>query len=214
MLSWSDRDWSVPPGELLLEVLNGRQETGQQLAAATGLPASYIADLLVDAAPMHGTAAAHLAEHTGISDAFWLGAQTMYVMHGLTTTGTLRILVTGSRNWTRREPVEQALQQVIGRRRDVLVRHGAAFGVDGIAHDYAIANGYGYDPCPAPRYPSAKARNQHMVDQGADICLAFALSWDSGTGQCARMARRAGIPVVDYGVDTRQDAPAKVLARA
>lgn len=53
---------------------------------------------------------------------------------------------------------------------------------------------------------SPRARNQHMVNLGADVCLAFATRWASGTGMCARMARKAGILVVDYGVDTSMEA--------
>src|SRR5690606_28867717 len=45
-------------------------------------------------------------------------------------------------------------------------------------------------------------RNQEMVDKGANVCLAFATKWNSGTGHCARAARRAGIFVCDYGVST------------
>jgi hypothetical protein len=41
-----------------------------------------------------------------------------------------------------------------------------------------------------------------MVSLGADVCLAFAQAYASGTGHCARAARKAGIPVLDYGVST------------
>jgi hypothetical protein len=45
-----------------------------------------------------------------------------------------------------------------------------------------------------------------MVRLGADRCAAFALSWDSGTGHCARLARDAGILTADFGVDTTREA--------
>lgn len=51
-------------------------------------------------------------------------------------------------------------------------------------------------------FPSFRARNQHMVDRGATVCIAIAERWASGTGMTARMARAAGIPVRDYGVPT------------
>lgn len=35
-------------------------------------------------------------------------------------------------------------------------------------------------------------------------CWAFARAWDSGTGHCARAARKAGIPTTDYGVPTEE----------
>lgn len=59
---------------------------------------------------------------------------------------------------------------------------------------------------PGEDFPSFAARNQHMVDLGADHCVAFAASWESGTGQCARMARKAGIPTTDFGVSTERRA--------
>lgn len=213
MPPWSERDWSVHPGELLQEVLDDRHETAAQLALAAELPQRYIEALLAGDAPVHGTAAAHLMGHTGVPEAFWLGVQTGYTMRAVTITGTMRVLVTGSRAWRRRRPIEYGLRQVIGERRDVLIVHGAAFGADGVAQAYADLHGFGTDPHRASRFPSPQVRNEHMVGLGADVCLAFALSWDSGTGHCARAARRAGIPVIDYGVDTRRDAPDKVLAR-
>lgn len=44
-------------------------------------------------------------------------------------------------------------------------------------------------------------RNQEMVDAGADICLAFPLGESPGTRDCMRRARKAGIPVIEYGSD-------------
>ena len=55
---------------------------------------------------------------------------------------------------------------------------------------------------PARNFSDPKARNQHMVDLGADLCVAGADRWASGTGHCARRARAAGIKVVDCGVPT------------
>lgn len=111
-----------------------------------------------------------------------------------------RILVTGSRKWDDWPLLCQALNVA---KPDVVV-HGGAYGADAMAGQWAkVAR------LPAEVYPAAGAprvRNQHMVDQGADVCLAFALTWASGTGMCARMARKAGIPVIDYGVDTSLEA--------
>lgn len=124
---------------------------------------------------------------------------------------TLRILVTGSRGWTDREAVYLALTDGLARFATIglpVLIHGAARGADtladGIWQDF-LADGL--DLAEPERYrardfPSPRARNQHMVNLGATICYAFAQSWASGTGMCARMARRAGIPVIDYGVPT------------
>lgn len=60
-------------------------------------------------------------------------------------------------------------------------------------------------------YTDPLSRNQHMVDLCAHwrdvwgmvpVCWAFAGSWASGTGHCARRARQAGIKTIDYGVST------------
>lgn len=39
------------------------------------------------------------------------------------------------------------------------------------------------------------ARNQHMVDLGADVCIACPVGRSPGTRDCIRRARAAGIPV-------------------
>lgn len=57
-----------------------------------------------------------------------------------------------------------------------------------------------------PRYKNNKSycpyagwlRNQHMVDLGADVCLAFPLDISVGTRDCINRAKRASIPVIEY----------------
>lgn len=123
---------------------------------------------------------------------------------------TYRILVTGSREWTDNDKLQDALLDFVHRDDTCVLIHGACpDGADEMAATaWAIIRDWGGDNLlpaeayPGKDFPSFKARNQHMVDLGADICLAFATKWESGTGQTARMARRAGIPVVDYGVST------------
>lgn len=130
---------------------------------------------------------------------------------------TLRILVTGSREWTDRDAVDHAIRGVLMNywtdQPPVLV-HGCAPGADTIADELWAQwrierDRHGAQPWPQPErwpgrdFPTPRARNQHMVNLGATICLAFAHKWASGTGMCARMARRAGIPVTDIGVNTK-----------
>lgn len=199
---FADRDWSVGPGEILTEWLDEHGQTPQQLAMGASLAPRYVAKLLTGGGRISSSRTAQcLARHTGVSEGFWLGTQRRH--NELTGhLGVLRILVTGGRDWTRRRPVEDALARAIAGRDDVVIVHGAAFGVDGIAQAYADAHGYECEPYPARMFPSNRARNQHMVNLGADVCLAFAMAWKSGTGMCARMARKAGVEVLDYGVDT------------
>lgn len=129
----------------------------------------------------------------------------------------LRILVTGSRGWRDREPIRSALVEALGTYATVglpILVHGNAPGADLLASlewsrlmstregDW-LARPEFYN---ARDFPTPLARNAHMVSLGATVCLAFALSWRSGTGNCARLARRAGIHTIDYGADTRQEA--------
>ena len=87
-------------------------------------------------------------------------------------------------------------------RRNVTLVHGGAVGLDSLADCAARTLGLSVEPHRAINFRTPRHRNQHMVNLGADVCLAFAQKWASGTGMCARMARKAGIPVVDYGVST------------
>jgi YspA, cpYpsA-related SLOG family len=119
---------------------------------------------------------------------------------------TRRILVTGSRTWTRDDVIYRALAAERHPAGANTLIHGKAPGTDPIADHWARQFGWLVEPYPAEDFPSPRDRNQHMVDTGADVCLAFATSWASGTGMCARMARRAGIPVTDFGVDTSTEA--------
>lgn len=118
---------------------------------------------------------------------------------------TRRILVTGSRTWTDESGLRLAMfREIVVDERigQTVIVHGAAPGGDTMADRYARMTKCQREPHPAADFPSPRHRNQHMVNLGADVCLAFATSWASGTGMCARMARRAGIPVIDFGVDT------------
>lgn len=118
-----------------------------------------------------------------------------------------RILVTGSRDWDDWDKVFYALREwhlharTVGMQ-SVLV-HGGARGLDSIAAEiWANYSSMSAEEYPARWFDNPKARNQHMVNLGADVCLAFAKDWASGTGHCARAARRAGIHTIDYGVST------------
>lgn len=71
-----------------------------------------------------------------------------------------------------------------------------------MAEQVAPLLGFKCEAHPAREHPDPKARNLHMVGLGADVCLAFAWCWASGTGHCARAARRAGIRTLDFGVPT------------
>jgi hypothetical protein len=110
-----------------------------------------------------------------------------------------RILVTGWREWVYDRVVRDALLE----HGPGLVVHGDARGLDRVAARVAIALGWPTPeahPADWDRHgpPAGGRRNQLMVDLGADVCLAFPGPTSTGTWDCVRRARAAGIPVVVY----------------
>lgn len=118
----------------------------------------------------------------------------------------LRLLVTGSRDWSDREAIESGLKEGLGwlQSDDVMLVHGACpTGADALAHQIWVEQWQR----PAELHPAqwqrpGKAagpiRNQHMVDLGADLCLVFPLGPSRGTRHCMSAAERAGIVVFAY----------------
>lgn len=107
-----------------------------------------------------------------------------------------RILITGSRDWTDRWVIWNALLDH-AEWSDVLV-HGAAPGADSMAE--AMWGNTEAHPADWTRYGkrAGYVRNQEMVDAGADVCLAFIKDNSRGASMCAALAEKAGIPVVYY----------------
>lgn len=122
----------------------------------------------------------------------------------------MRILITGSRDWTDRDTIRTALGETAHTAwlergeamSDHTVVHGAAAGADAIAAWLATMVGMKVEAHPADWATCGKAaggiRNQRMVDLGADVCLAFPLRGSRGTWDCVRRAQVARIPVVIY----------------
>jgi hypothetical protein len=74
-------------------------------------------------------------------------------------------------------------------------------GVDSYVRLFAEGSGgrVEHEPHPADWRQGKYAgphRNQHMVDLGADLCLAYPWGESRGTRGCARFASRAGIPTL------------------
>lgn len=109
----------------------------------------------------------------------------------------MRIIVTGSRTWTCRITIENALSTMP---RSAIIVHGACrSGVDHLAHHAACRLGLQTEQHPADWDKHGKAaghiRNDEMARAGADLCLAF---WDGkskGTLDMVSRATRFGIPV-------------------
>ena len=118
----------------------------------------------------------------------------------------MKILITGSRLWTDGHAIKSAiLEHATPDLQDTAVIHGSALGADSLAQ--LACNELGIFQ---QRHPVTKAdvrelgkrayylRNKNMVDNGADICLAFIKGQSKGTRMTMRLADEAGIPVVMY----------------
>ena len=119
-----------------------------------------------------------------------------------------RVLVTGSRTWTDTQVIADALLDCWhGATEDgadgILVVHGACpRGADALAAKWAADNNIPAEPHPADWNTNGKGagfiRNQHMVNLGARICLAFIHNSSRGATHTADLAEKADIPVRRY----------------
>lgn len=131
----------------------------------------------------------------------------------------MRILVTGSRRWVDESVVYTELRKATENveNETITLVHGGARGADLIAARWALMFGWIVEEHPANwescgsecdrthwRYREGRAycprsgfiRNDKMVKLGADICLAFYKGDSKGTDMCAKIADKAGIPVL------------------
>jgi len=113
---------------------------------------------------------------------------------------SVRILITGSRDWTNQNAVFGAIHTAIADYdadyTDVVIIHGACpTGADAIADTVQFGTIKRY---PADWEKHGKAagpiRNKTMVTAGADVCLAFIKNGSLGATGCALLAEKAGIP--------------------
>ena len=118
--------------------------------------------------------------------------------------GTHRVLITGSRDWTDHIAIHEALAVVCSERtgRLVIVHGACPRGADAIASRWVDNFGDQYrsveERHPANWQINGKRagfiRNAHMVNLGADICLAFIRNGSRGATHTADLAEKAGIP--------------------
>lgn len=130
---------------------------------------------------------------------------------------TIRVLVTGGRDYTDRDRVARALAHlganyIFGvEPEDIVLVHGDCkrFNEDGtvdldrsadqLAAQEAADLGWQTDPHPAKwdlyGDNAGPIRNKHMVALGAHYCLVF--PGGDGTKNCRRLAKAAGIPIID-----------------
>lgn len=114
----------------------------------------------------------------------------------------LRILVTGSREWTDERAILSVLGDAAGDTpaREITLMHGTCRGADVIAERLARDAGWAIERYPADwaRHGDAagQIRNERMVKVGADVCIAFIRDKSPGASTTARKADRAGIRTV------------------
>ena len=112
----------------------------------------------------------------------------------------MRILVTGSRNWTDRAAIAQALLDLRMEGPPVIVHGACPTGADAIADELATSWGWEIERHPADWDRHGKAagplRNQEMVDAGADVCVAFPHGDSRGTRDCMKRATAAGLRLI------------------
>jgi hypothetical protein len=118
-----------------------------------------------------------------------------------------RLLITGSRGWTDRAVIRDALRiwwDSTGRDPEaILVSGKCPKGADRICEEIWAHNGLTLELHPAKwRTPEGKKnmragydRNEAMVDTEPDHLIAFILDKSGGASHCLRYAQKKGIPV-------------------
>lgn len=117
--------------------------------------------------------------------------------------GPIRVVVTGSREWSDYEIVEEAFTLLPPGSR---LAHGGARGLDTIAGEIALVQGLEVVVYPADwsRYGklAGTLRNRMMVDtEFPHLVLAFPLPGSIGTWHCAYYALARGHEVYVWGAD-------------
>ena len=114
-------------------------------------------------------------------------------------TDGLRVLVTGSRNWTDREELYEVLDEL---RPAVVLHGGCPTGADAMASDWCQRNGVTEDVFPAEwgihGRRAGYLRNKAMVDERPDLVVAFRLEGSRGTQMTIDLATQAGLKVRIY----------------
>ncbi|MFG3509682.1 SLOG family protein [Streptomyces sp. NPDC047821] len=121
----------------------------------------------------------------------------------------MRVIVTGSRRWSDKAAVWDALNAVYQEHGPFLLVHGdCSTGADAMAREWVEAASR-LVQVQEQRFPAAwdywaargnakragPERNRRMVEAGADLVLAFPLPEGSGTQHTIKLAREAGIEV-------------------
>jgi hypothetical protein len=132
-----------------------------------------------------------------------------------------RILITGSRS-SGDEIADVAWRQFVHNKLVATVLDGEIRGHITVVHGECVYGGVDLwaaewaakwgplatdEPHPARLFPSPPDRNSHMVQLGADLCIAFPAKGSRGTWDCLRKA-------VDAGIDSKVCVLPRVNGRA
>lgn len=119
----------------------------------------------------------------------------------------MRIIVTGSRDWSDFDAVRDALTVAVYGNLPAVIVHGACpTGADAIASWWVRSLGRNLG-ITEERWPAdwkrlgkraGLVRNGAMVAAGADLCLAFIRGNSKGATHCAASAEAVGIPTRRY----------------
>lgn len=115
----------------------------------------------------------------------------------------MRVLVTGSRDWSRTETVRAAIAEIhyFDPHPDgiTLVSGACPTGADQMAERWAHRFGWEVERHPAQWSQYGKragwVRNAEMVNAGIDLCIAFQRDGSRGTQHTLDLCSRQGIPV-------------------
>ena len=108
----------------------------------------------------------------------------------------MRVVVTGSRDWTDVGVIRAALAELPSQS---IIIHGGARGADTLAGSVALSLDFRVIRVAARWGVYGKAagsiRNQEMIDMKPGLVLAFPMKGSIGTWDCVNKAKKAGIRV-------------------
>lgn len=130
----------------------------------------------------------------------------------------MRVMVCGGRDWDDEAAVERVLSWLHSRFCISAVVHGAARGADTLGMQWATRHGVRHIPFPANwslfGQGAGRQRNRQMAaESGADLVVAF--PGGTGTADMVSVARRAKIPILQFGgwhLDGNQEPHDVILA--
>jgi len=117
----------------------------------------------------------------------------------------MRVLVTGSREWTDRSRMQFEIEKLNAEHENIEMCHGSARGADWMSVEIAAPLGWKIWPFPVTSAEWAsigkragRLRNERMLREfKPELVLAFPLPQSRGTVHMMEIAREAGVPVVD-----------------